>query len=241
MRELVLAGLRTQIRSAAVPPTPPSGALVLLHGYGVAGDHLVYLSEQLDLPSGTVLVFPEAPLELEPGFGEARAWWQINENALRKSMVTGQTALVSEAAEGDRPSARRAIGNWMNALLLELGLAPEQIVLGGFSQGANAALDFVLNDNRPWAGLVFLSGTRINGAGFAEPLQSRAPMRAYVSHGRLDPILPLCVTKQLCSELQNAQWNVELSVFDGDHGIPPQVIYDVSRTAKRFLGSLGPE
>jgi len=240
MLELTLAGLRTRVIGlGAEPASKARAALVLLHGYGVAGDDLAYLAEQLKLAPGTVLVLPEGPLQLPAGPGELRGWWPIDENLLKTAMFTGQTSLVSRAVDGNRAEARRVLGAWMNAMLEGLGLSPEQVMLGGFSQGANAALDFLLYDERAWAGLVFMSGTRINGDELAARLLSRPPLRALVSHGRLDPILPLCLTEQLCRDLERAQWNVEFVVFDNSHGIPSEVVQAVSSASERYLGSLG--
>jgi radical SAM protein with 4Fe4S-binding SPASM domain len=239
MIELNLAGLLTRV----IPPrgassNRPLAALALIHGYGVPGDDLVYLAEQLKVPAGTALAFPEGPLALGEDLGDARGWWPIDEATLRRGMFTGQTKLISQAADGDRESVRLTLSAWMSALLREFSLHPEQVIIGGFSQGANAALDFLLYDDRPWAGLVFLSGTRLNGDELASRLPARAPMRAFVSHGRYDPVLPLCLTEQLCREFESARWAVELTVFDGGHGIPSEVVRAVSDATERYLGSI---
>ena len=242
MFDLNLAGLRTKVLlSEFDPPKRARGALVLLHGYGVPGDDLVYLAEQLKVPAGTALAFPEGPLALGEGPDGARGWWPIDEATLRLGMLTGQTKLVAQAADGDRESVRLTLNAWMSALLREFGLHPEQVIIGGFSQGANAALDFLLYDDRPWAGLVFLSGTRLNGDELASRLPARAPMRAFVSHGRHDPILPLCLTEQLCRDFESDRWAVDLTIFDGSHGIPSEVVRAVSDATERYLGNTGRE
>jgi len=52
--------------------------VVLLHGWGAPGDDLVPLGSEIDAPPGARFVFPEAPLPLQMGIGDSRAWWMLD-------------------------------------------------------------------------------------------------------------------------------------------------------------------
>jgi len=63
--------------------------VMLLHSFGAPGDDLVPLADVLDVPAGTRWVFPEAPLSLNMGFGESRAWWIIDMNRIQADRAAG--------------------------------------------------------------------------------------------------------------------------------------------------------
>src|SRR5712691_1423550 len=79
MREEHIGGLRTRITGGTDRKGGGNGPVgVLLHGFGAPGEHLVSLADVLNVPSGTRFVFPEGPLSLSFGPGDARAWWLID-------------------------------------------------------------------------------------------------------------------------------------------------------------------
>ena len=237
--ELNLAGLKTRFISARDGSgLQPKSVVVLLHGHGAAGDDLVFLAEELEVPHGTALVFPEGPIDLgsAPGLNDAgRGWWPMDSMQLRLAMFTGQTALASRAAGMGREAARVVFTTFVHELQDRFNVGPSQVVLGGFSQGAILCIDWALHDHRPWAGLLCLSGTLVDGDDWKTCLAMRGALRALMSHGQVDPILPFSLSMQLYSLLTQSGWEVEFIAFNGSHGIPPEVIAAVSRSTSRWL------
>ena len=239
MIQLKLAGLTTCVRLAHdVSAGGPSAALILLHGHGVAGDDLVFLSSELQLPPHIALVFPEGPLIVdEVGAGEAkRGWWPADSTQMRIAMFTGQAQRAARVASSGCEGARAQFVSFLDALQTELGLYPEQIVLGGFSQGAILSLDSVLHDDRPWAGLLCLSGTLCNLPTLRARLRRRPGVPVIISHGMSDPILPFAAARRLYEEFSQAGWNASFVPFEGSHGIPKTVVSVLSNTVRGWLG-----
>ena len=245
MPELTLAGLKTHLRSRnGTTARRPKSAIVLLHGFGAPGDDLVSLSDALDSPEDTWLIFPEGPLDLSEHMGPTcagqRAWWFTDSIQLQLAMFTGQPQLAAQAAGHLRETARPALTAFLDALQAELEIGPERIVLGGFSQGAILTLDFLLYDDRPWPGLLFLSGTLVDLDVLREHATRRAGTRVLISHGRLDPILPFALAKQLHDELTRAGWDSHFVPNEGSHGIPPVVLQAIRALTPQWLDSSTP-
>jgi phospholipase/carboxylesterase len=245
MPETTLAGLKTHLRSkTGTMARRPKSAIVLLHGFGAPGDDLVSLSDELDPPEDTWLIFPEGPLDLSEHMGpicaDRRGWWLTDSIRLQLAMFTEQPQLAAQVAGHLRETARPALTAFLDALQAELGIGPERIVLGGFSQGAILTLDCLLCDDRPWSGLLFLSGTLVDLDELRKRSTERAGMHVLISHGRLDPILPFALAKQLHDELTRAGWDTHFVPYEGSHGIPPVVLQAIRTLTPQWLDSSTP-
>ncbi len=195
--------------------------VVMLHGYGAPGDDLVALARYLRAPAGTTMVFPEAPLSLGPAlFGESRAWWHIDVEALERAIERGEERDQSETKPDGLPAARDLVV----AMLSELDVGERPLVLGGFSQGAMLAMDVALRTDVPLAGLLQMSGTMLSQAEWTELAAGRAGLRVVQSHGRRDPLLPFSVAERLRDMLRAGGADVKWIEFDGGHEIPPPVL-----------------
>lgn len=201
--------------------------IVLMHGFGAPGDDLVPIGEMLlgsgALPKTTRFVFPEAPLELEMGYGDARAWWMIDIEHRIEMLRAGQVeALVRETPEGMAEARKKLI-----ALLEHLTKnfnAGDQLYLGGFSQGSMLAVDVALHTERKFAGLVLLSGTLLSAEAWSELAPKRRGLPIFQSHGTRDPILPFPLAKSLAELFRVAGAEVEFHEFTGQHEIPRPVL-----------------
>jgi len=199
---------------------------------------LVFLSDELQLPPHIALVFPEGPLIVDQvGAGPAkRGWWPADSTQMRIAMFTGQAQRAARIASSGSEGVRAQFVSFLDALQAELGLHPEQIVLGGFSQGAVLGLDSVLHDDRPWAGLLCLSGTLCDLPTLRARLRRRPAVPVVISHGKFDPILPFAAARQLYEEFLQAGWNASFVPFEGSHGIPKPIISVLSNTVRGWLG-----
>lgn len=196
--------------------TPVDRAVVLLHGFGAPGDDLVGLAEYIEAP-GAAWVFPQAPIELGGPYGDGRAWWELDpERELGRDR--------SDEDPRELRDLRPAIVGVLEATALRFGLAPERIVLGGFSQGAMVACDVACASTIPLGGLVLLSGTLLARTRWAPGMAARAGLRVLQSHGKLDPLLPFRSAVTLRDLLVAAGARVEWIEFDGGHEIPPPLL-----------------
>jgi predicted esterase len=102
------------------------------------------------------------------------------------------------------------------------GVADERIYVGGFSQGATVALDVVLSaEGAKLGGLISLSGGALDLD--LSPLNGRAKLHAFVSHGTSDHVINNSFSKSLVTALQHSGHEVQFVEFEGDHAIPATV------------------
>jgi len=204
--------------------------VVLMHGYGAPGTDLVSLWRALPVPKEVRFVFPEAPLEL--GFA-GRAWWPIDMVRLQDRFTKeGAARLIDEVPSGI-DDARAAVLELLDALERDFAASPDEIVLGGFSQGAMLATDTVLRSSRAFGGLAILSGTLVSHAEWLPLMAARNGLPVLQSHGRADPVLPFAIAERLRDELGSAGVPVEFIPFNGGHGIPEPVLGGLARLIQR--------
>src|SRR5262245_13252593 len=110
MREERIAGLRTRVTGGTDGKGGGRGPLVLLlHGFGAAGDDLVSLADVLDMPTGTRFIFPEGPVSLSFGPRDARAWWLIDMGRIAADQAAGRIRDLSHEIPKGLAPAREAM------------------------------------------------------------------------------------------------------------------------------------
>lgn len=211
-------GLTTRI----VGPADAKTTAVLLHGFGAPGDDLVALAGYIDAPAR--FVFPEAPLELGGLYGGSRAWWMLDlarlEEDLRRGVPRDRRAEIPEGLA----EVRAKVLGFLAELQSRFDIPDEQLVLGGFSQGAMLSLDVALHRDTPPAGLVLMSGTLIAESAWSPRLPSLREVPVVQSHGEHDPLLPFAIAELLRDRLVEAGAVVDWQPFVGGHEIPPPVL-----------------
>ncbi len=155
------------------PAGEPEGALVVLHGRGADEHDLEPLLDVLDPKRRLVGFLPRGPLRLPPGGAH---WYVVRE--------IGYPDADTFHATFERAAA------WLDAVLAEEGVAVEQTVLAGFSQGAVMSYSLGLAEGRPRpAAILALSGFVPTVVGFELDLEGRAGLPVSISHGSLDPVI----------------------------------------------------
>ena len=225
MREEQISGLRTRMTGGTDGKGGGRGPLVLLlHGFGAPGDDLVPLADALNVPAGMRFVFPEGPLSLSFGPGDARAWWLIDMARIAQDRAAGRVRDLSQ----DIPKGLAPVRETMLAFLKEIeqkfDADPKKTVLGGFSQGAMLSCDLILHTDRPYAGLVQLSGNILAQPIWGPLLPKRKGLPVFQSHGVQDEILPYVGAERLRDTLAHAGLSVEWHNFRGGHEIPRMVL-----------------
>lgn len=186
-------------------------AVVFVHGYGANGADLLGLADVLGehLPD-TLFVAPDAP-ETIPGMPFGFQWFPIpwldgsSEEEARRGM---------EAAVAD-------FNAFLDALMVDEDLLPEQVVLFGFSQGTMMSLHVAPRREDPVAGVVAFSGRLLEPDLLADEVVSRMPV--LLVHGDVDDVVPPQSLPQAAEALQGAGFKeVYAHVMKGTgHGIAP--------------------
>ena len=215
----LIAGLNVWLTH---PAQDPAALVVLIHGFGAPGNDLVALAHEVRSAGPTRFAMPEAPLELGGLYGDSRAWWRLDLEALERDIASGRPRdRRGEIPEG-LSDARRKVNALLDALILQY--KPSKVILGGFSQGAMLALDAALyRDQRP-DGLILMSGTLLNSTAWQKRMPKLKGCPIVMSHGRRDQLLPFVIAEELSDLLREAGADVTWVPFSGGHEIPPPVI-----------------
>lgn len=238
MKELMIGELKVRLAGGSDGYGGGNGPVVmLLHGFGAPGDDLVPLADVMDVPRGTRWLFPEAPLSLNMGLGDSRAWWIIDFARIQADREAGRIRDLSVEIPQGLALARERFLTFLRELSRQLPIRYEKTVIGGFSQGAMLTCDAVLHTDYPFAGLVQLSGNLLAHEVWAPLINKRKGLPVYQSHGTQDDILPHVGAERLRDALNQAGHAVEWHSFRGGHEIPETVLRGLSAFLTKRLGA----
>jgi phospholipase/carboxylesterase len=191
----------------------PEGLLVLHHGRGTDERDLIGLADLLDPKRRLRVVTPRGPLQLpgSPGYH----WY-----------------LVPRVGHPDRETfeaAREALAELHDGLWEESGIGPERTVLGGFSMGAVLSYAMGLGADRPAvAGILAFSGFVPAVEGWEPAPADRTGTRAFVSHGRRDPIIGIEFAERARELLEDGGLDVTYRTSELGHQIDPAHLREAS-------------
>ena len=188
------------------PDGDPAGLLVLHHGRGADEHDLLPLADVLDPGRRLHVVTPRAPLTL-PGW-PGHHWYVVP----RVGFPDHDTFHASY----------RALATLHDELWQRTGIPPERTVLGGFSMGSVMSYSLGLGADRPApAGILAFSGFVPVVDGWQPDLAGRPALRAFIAHGRRDPIMPVEFAHRARDLLQGAGLEVSFHESDAGHHIDP--------------------
>jgi phospholipase/carboxylesterase len=178
------------------------GLLVLHHGRGADESDLLPLANVLDPDRRLHVVTPRAPLEVDGGYH----WYGVP----RVGYPDPQTF----------SSAYRQLADLHDGLWQRTGVGPAQTVLGGFSMGAVMSYSLGLAGERPApAGILAFSGFIPVVEGWHPSLADRLQLRAFIAHGRKDPVIEVGFAHRAYALLEQAGLAVEYHESDVSHRI----------------------
>ena len=185
--------------------------VVFLHGYGANGADLLGLSDPLGehMPD-TLFIAPDAP-ERCPGSPLGFQWFPIpwldgsSEDEARRSM---------DAAIED-------LNAFLDALMVDEDILPEQLALFGFSQGTMISLHVGPRREDALAGIVGFSGRLLEPDLLVDEVKTKPPV--LLVHGDQDEVVPPQSLSEAAVGLEKAGFKeVFANVMKGTgHGIAP--------------------
>ena len=183
-----------------------AGLLVLHHGRGADEHDLLSLADVLDPERRLHVVTPRAPLQL-PGWPGNH--WYVVPRVGYPDPDTWRAAFAALAAFHDE-------------LWERTGIAPSDTVFGGFSMGSVMSYSLGLAADRPApAGILAFSGFVPVVEGWEPSLADRQALRAFVAHGRQDPIMEVGFARRAKDLLEAGGIDVEYHESDAAHHIDP--------------------
>ena len=209
----------------------PTAAVIWLHGLGADGNDFVPIVSELGLGAAPAVrfVFPHAPMRpvtINNGY-VMRAWYDVSFGDLEGKSRRADALGVHDSQEQ------------INALIEregKRGIAPEKIVLAGFSQGGAVALQAGLRYPQPLAGIVALS-TYL-------PLADTLPLEAapanrttpiFMAHGIYDPVVPMMMGAGSMTFLTGLGYTVEWKQYPMQHSVCAEEIEDIGGWLRKVL------
>jgi phospholipase/carboxylesterase len=184
--------------------------VIVLHGYGADGNDLIGLADPLmpHMPR-TAFLAPNAP-ERCVNNPMGYQWFPI-------PWLDGSDPTAAEEAM-DR--AVEDLNAYLDTVLAEEGVAAENMILMGFSQGTMMALHVALRRPKDVAGVVGFSGRLLRPEALEDEIVSRPPV--VLIHGDQDDVVPVASLPAAANALQAAGLDVYAHVSKGTaHGIAP--------------------
>ncbi|MCW8843122.1 MAG: alpha/beta fold hydrolase [Rhodobacteraceae bacterium] len=194
---------------------PKSGTtrsvVIFLHGYGANGADLLGLADPLSehLPD-TLFLAPDAPESCE-GVPFGYQWFPI-------PWIDGSS---EEESERGMQAAVDDLNAYLDGVMVDEDVLPEQVVLVGFSQGSMMSLHVAPRREDPVAGIVAFSGRLLSPDLLADEALCRPPV--LLVHGDADDVVPVQSLPEAAEALQKAGWSdVYAHIMKGTgHGIAP--------------------
>ena len=171
---MILPHAQSPVVSAGTKLDEASAAVILLHGRGAIAQDILSLSSYWDIPGVTFLA-PQA---------EGYTWYPNRFIAPIESNEPYLSAALSKVDE---------IVTHVEAS----GISSDKIFLGGFSQGACLAAEYVIRHPRPYGGLLVFSGGYIGPLGELRKANGNVgAMPAFLGCSDIDPHIPLQRVKE---------------------------------------------
>jgi phospholipase/carboxylesterase len=200
----------------------PAGSVIWMHGLGADGGDFAPVLPALGLPPslGLRFIFPHAPMRpvsVNGGF-VMRAWYDVRHPDL--------SLMEDDAGLRESERAVKALIERERAR----GVAPDRVVLAGFSQGGAVALHTGLRYPERLAGILALSTyLPLSDRVESERHPANASVPVFMGHGIADPVVPFYLGASSRQRLAAMGYPVSWHEYPLPHSVSWDEIADVGR------------
>lgn len=204
----------------------PEASVIWLHGLGANGHDFEPVVPELAFAKKRAVRFifphaPDLPVTINGGM-RMPAWYDILamniDRKLDEKQLRISAAAVAELIDQER----------------EKGVASENILVGGFSQGGAVAYEAALSYPQPLAGLFALS-TYYATADSVQRSEANRKLPVFVAHGSRDPMVPEALGQQAVKTLQEQGYEPEYHRYGMEHSLCLEEIRDMDAFCERCL------
>ena len=197
----------TFLQRPAAASTPYPWLLVLMHGVGSNEQDLFGLASHI--PDHFHVVSLRAPFRMGPG---SFAWFDF-------SIEPNGERTINEAQEAQ---SRALVAQAVAAASAQLHIAPERVVVGGFSQGGIMALSLLLTQpGLLHAAMVWHSRLLAQVVPLTAPAEALHGRQLWLSHGTHDNVIPIAHAHAIAHHMAQLPVSVTFKEFPGTHEIRP--------------------
>lgn len=190
-----------------------SPVLIMLHGYG--SDENDLFSFAGELPEDLFIISAKAPYSMQP-YGNA--WYAIHFDNTDGKFSDDIQAI----------SSRETIKNFIDEVIENYPVDPENVNLLGFSQGSILSYAVALSYPEKVKNVVALSGY-INQGILKDGYEKNdfSNLDFYCSHGSADQVIPVDWARKTKPFLDNLKIRNSYSEFPVGHGVAPQNFFEL--------------
>ena len=210
------------------PQSKARFSVIWMHGLGADAHDFEPIVRELKLPeeAGIRFVFPNAPVRpvtINGGMA-MRAWYDILSMDLPR--------LEDEPGVNESETAIRA--------LIEIegrrGIAPDRVLLAGFSQGGAMALHTALRYPDRLAGILALSCyVPLAGAFKQQRNANNLDLPIFLAHGKQDGVIPINYGRAAADRLVSLGYRPEWHEYNMAHEVCLNEIGDIAAWLKRVV------
>lgn len=212
---------KTVLHSIEVEPqNSATHTIIWLHGLGADGNDFVPIVAELNhiVKKNIRFVFPHAPImpvTINNGY-EMRAWYDIysltDNHRVDKNGIDRSVSLINELIQAE----------------INRGIAPNHIILAGFSQGAALAMTTSVRYPETLAGVIALSGyLPLGQETFHKKNQANIHTPFFLAHGTEDSVVPFVAGLAANSLLTQAGYNVAWHSYRMPHSVCAEETTDI--------------
>ena len=206
----------------------PNHSIIWLHGLGATANDFPPIVPELGLQADRPIkfVFPQAPnrpITINGGF-EMPGWYDIK----------GMSLEEKQDIDGMRESQTMLEG--LVAAEIDRGIAANNIIVAGFSQGGAVAYYTATRSQTKLAGIIALS-TYLPFQAQTEQEQSGVNVTTPIlaNHGTHDPVVPLTYGQQSAELLKQLDYQVEWKTYPMEHQVVMEQIRDIGAWINRVF------
>jgi phospholipase/carboxylesterase len=206
----------------------PRASVIWLHGLGASGHDFEPVVPEFRFARQRPVRFifphaPEIPVTVNGGM-VMPAWYDILAMDIDRKLDAPQLQASAEAVA-------RLVEKEVSR-----GVAPGNIIIGGFSQGGAVAYELALRYPDRLAGLFALS-TYFATADTLQCSSANHALPVFIGHGTQDPMVPVSLGEAARDKLDGMGYPTEFHTYPMDHSLCLEEIRDLDEFIARCLGA----